>query len=162
MATGSRYGGHFVQGHVDTTATITSKSQDGNSVRLLFSLPQSAHDMHLYLIPKGYVAIDGTSLTLTSVDSASNGEKTFGVMLIAHTQEKVILTEKNVGDRVNIEFDVVAKSVENIVGNVLRNGASGQSDERTKLLEGLVEKVVRKVLDERGVTGTNKIAETGL
>ena len=64
------------------------------------------------LVPKGYVALDGVSLTLTDIN---DDQKTFSVMLIAHTQDKVILTDKREGDLVNVEMDMVAKSVAKIV-----------------------------------------------
>jgi riboflavin synthase len=84
------------------------------------------------LVPKGYVALDGTSLTLTLVDDKT---RTFGVMLIAHTQEKVVLTSKKTGDKVNVEVDVVAKTVEKVV----RSGG----------LESLIEGIVEKALARR-------------
>jgi len=139
----------LAQGHVDTTATLTSIKPDGNSLRLLLTLPSSSPPSHLFsLIPKGYVTLDGTSLTLTSVDASS---RTFGVMLIAHTQEKVILSKKKVGDRVNVEFDVVAKGVEAIVSNILGSSSNGQesgsgNDGGFSALEQMVERVVEKVL----------------
>ena len=110
-----RFGGHFVQvciiasrrrhsdsqplfvwpqAHVDTTATLISRTPDGDSVRLLFQLPEPTPErpsLLRYIIPKGYVAIDGASLTVTVVDDA---KRTFGVMLITHTQEKITLGKK--------------------------------------------------------------------
>ncbi|KAI5476381.1 hypothetical protein MNV49_007830 [Pseudohyphozyma bogoriensis] len=150
MAGHGRFGGHFVQGHVDTTATILSREPDGDSVRLLFSLPLA---FHTPMIPKGYVAIDGTSLTLTSLDvpkpSDPNyraGEGTFGVMLIAHTQSRTVVALKKVGDTVNIECDVVGKGVESIVRNVLEGGG-----EKGGALEHMIERVVEQVLVKKGL-----------
>jgi riboflavin synthase len=157
MASGGRYGGHFVQvhlghrhiaqnahmapqGHVDTTATVVSATPDGNSIRLLFRLPDGADaDEYLAaLVTKGYVALDGTSLTLTSVDDAA---RTFGVMLIAHTQERVVLTAKKPGDRVNVEVDIVGKGVAKIVKRSLEGDGS--------LLQAYVDKAVERALAKR-------------
>ncbi|KIO08549.1 hypothetical protein M404DRAFT_14559 [Pisolithus tinctorius Marx 270] len=142
MAAHVRYGGHFVQGHVDTTATIVKKQPDGESLRVWFQLPESTPEgrsLMAYLVPKGYVAIDGTSLTLTGVDDA---ESTFGVMLIKHTQEKISLAKKPVGAKVNIEVDMVSKYVEKSVAAALAGGGSNA-------VRGLVEKIVEEVLTRR-------------
>ncbi|PIL31363.1 hypothetical protein GSI_06062 [Ganoderma sinense ZZ0214-1] len=138
-----RFGGHFVQAHVDTTATLVDKTPDGDSLRLLFQLPEPTPErpsLLPYLIPKGYVAIDGTSLTLTVVDDA---RRTFGVMLIKHTQEKITLSKKPVGAKVNIEVDMVGKFVVKSVHAALGGGGGPLRD--------LVEKVVEDVLVKKGV-----------
>jgi riboflavin synthase len=85
-----------------------------------------------YLIEKGYVTIDGASLTLTAVDDAA---QTFGIMLISHSQEKLTLTGKRVGESVNIEVDCVGKYV---LG----------SSER---IEEMVERIVERRLREKGL-----------
>ncbi|GAA96068.1 uncharacterized protein L969DRAFT_87215 [Mixia osmundae IAM 14324] len=138
MATGARYGGHFVQGHVDSTARIVSRQPDGNSIRLIFELPESAEHYMEAIIEKGYIALDGTSLTITEVDDT---QRRFGVMLIAHTQDKVVLTDKKEGDKINVEIDVVCKNVEKIVKSALQG--SGQAG---GAIEALVEKVVERTL----------------
>lgn len=120
-----------------------SREQDGNSIRFLFQLPESASEYQSGLIPKGYVTIDGTSLTLTSVDDA---QRTFGVMLIAHTQERVIITEKQVGERVNIEIDVVAKAVSKIVNQTLQGHMTGEGQ-----LQSIVDAAVERALKKKGV-----------
>lgn len=94
-----------------------------------------------YLIPKGFVAIDGTSLTLTVVE---DGKRTFGVMLIRHTQEKITLGKKPVGAKVNIEVDMVGKLVEKSVEAALSGGGSEN-------VRRLVEKVVEDVLAKKGL-----------
>ncbi|KAI0072226.1 Lumazine-binding protein [Panus rudis PR-1116 ss-1] len=139
-----RFGGHFVQGHVDATATIISKEPDGDSLRILFQFPEPTPErpsLLPYLIPKGYVAIDGTSLTLTTVNDAN---RTFGVMLITHTQEKITLGKKPVGAKVNIEVDMVGKFVEKSVTAALSGGGS-------EGVRNLVEKIVEDVLAKKGV-----------
>ncbi|KAG8219569.1 Lumazine-binding protein [Butyriboletus roseoflavus] len=136
-----RFGGHFVQAHVDTTATIIRHERDGDSLRLWFQLPEPTVDrpsLMPYLIPKGYVAIDGASLTLTEVNDS---QRTFGVMLIQHTQEKITLAKKADGARVNIEVDMVGKYVGKSVIAAL--GGGGEDGIR-RLVEKAVENIVAK------------------
>jgi riboflavin synthase len=116
MAAHVRFGGHFVQAHVDTTITLVDKVPDGDSVRLTFELADDT--MLPYLIPKGYVALDGASLTLTFVDDE---QRRFGVMLIKHTQEKITLGRKKVGSKVNLEVDMLGKYVQKSVAAALRS-----------------------------------------
>ncbi|KAK0505729.1 Lumazine-binding protein [Armillaria luteobubalina] len=143
MAPHVRFGGHFVQGHVDTTATIVDRSADGDSLRLSFELPEpsdSRPSLLPYLIPKGYVTIDGTSLTLTDVNDS---KRLFSVMLIQHTQEKITLSKKMIGAKVNIEVDMVGKYVEKSVSAAFA-GEGGQ-------LRPLIEKIVADVLAKKGI-----------
>jgi riboflavin synthase len=130
---------------VDATATILAKQPDGDSLRLLFQLPEPTPlrpSLLPYLIPKGYVTIDGASLTLTSVDEQ---QRTFGVMLIQHTQQKIELGNKPVGAKVNIEVDMVGKYVEKSVIAAL--GGDGGEGIRT-----MIEKVVEEVLKKKGIS----------
>ena len=122
------------QGHVDATASIESKSRDGDSCYLVFKLERP--DLFPYLIPKGYVAIDGASLTLTAV---SDSECAFSVMLIKHTQENITLASKQSGEKVNVEVDMIGKYVEKSVLAALRADSSSQ-------LRTAIEKVVESVL----------------
>lgn len=125
------------QAHVDDTATIVRRERDGDSLRLWFQLPEPTAErasLMPYLIPKGYVAIDGASLTLTEVNDS---ERIFAVMLIQHTQEKITLATKAVGARVNIEVDMVGKYVEKSVVAAL--GGGGEDGVRR-----LVEKLVKQ------------------
>lgn len=100
-----RFGGHFVQGHVDTTAEIVGKENDGNSIRFEFK-PKDQSVMN-YIVHKGFIAVDGTSLTVTDVS-----KETFKIMMIAYTQTKVIISGKEIGDLVNIEVDLTGKLIE--------------------------------------------------
>ncbi|KAF8445658.1 Lumazine-binding protein [Boletus edulis BED1] len=134
-----RFGGHFVQAHVDTTATIIRREHDGDSLRLWFQLPEPTADrpsLMPYLIPKGYIAIDGASLTLTEVNDS---QRIFGVMLVQHTQEKIALARKADGARVNIEVDMVGKYVRKSVIAAL---GGGSEDGMRRLVEKAVENVV--------------------
>lgn len=92
-----------------------------------------------YLIEKGFVTLDGASLTITTVNDS---ERTFGVMLIAHTQTKIALANKAEGGRVNVEVDMVGKYVEKAVTAAL--GGRGSNG-----LQAQIEKVVEKVLAKR-------------
>lgn len=151
----TRFGGHFVQGHIDSTVTIASREPDGNSLRILFKVPSPAttpHPAHPaltpnqppnspvmpYIISKGFIALDGASLTVTSVDDKN---RTFGVMLISHTQSKIELGNKQIGDRVNVEVDMVGKYVEN--GVLAALGGTEDSPLRT-MVEGVVEGVLKR------------------
>ena len=75
--------------------------------------------MLLYLVPKGYVALDGVSLTLTFVNDE---QRRFGIMLITHTQEKITLGKKEVGSRVNLEVDMLGKYAQKSVAAALSMG----------------------------------------
>ncbi|KAI1118897.1 riboflavin synthase-like protein [Nemania sp. NC0429] len=127
----TRMGGHFVQGHVDATAEIVRAAPDGNALTLRFrptgvgqGTGRGRDDVLRYVVHKGFVALDGTSLTITRVDDA---EGWFEVMLIAYTQEKVALARKSVGDTVNVEVDVLAKYAEKSMAAYLF-GAQGQGE----------------------------------
>lgn len=93
------------------------------------------------MIPKGYVTIDGASLTLTAVE---DDRRAFSVMLIQHTQEKITLSRKDIGAKVNIEVDMVGKYVEKSVTAALGGGDSNG-------LRGLIEKIVADVLAKKGL-----------
>lgn len=102
-----RLGGHIVQGHVDGTAVLLSREPGDNWDNLRFSLPV---ELSRYVAGKGSIAIDGISLTVTTVDDGS-----FGVSLIPTTLKLTTMGERQVDDLVNIEVDVIAKYVERLV-----------------------------------------------
>lgn len=110
LAANGRIGGHFVQGHVDGTGVITKKQAEGDSLWLTID---PAPDLLRLIVPKGYVAIDGTSLTVVDVTS-----KHFTFMLVAYTQTHITLPRKPIGDRVNIEVDILGKYVKSLVEGV--------------------------------------------
>lgn len=114
MDTQKRFGGHMVQGHVDATVTIESVTPEGNSLWFKFSVPDK--ELMRYIIPKGFIALDGTSLTVCDVDDVA---QTFTIMMIAHTQQHVIMPLKKPGDRVNVEVDMLAKyALKSILGAI--------------------------------------------
>jgi len=99
-----RIGGHFVTGHIDGIGRIEALVPEGNSIRAEYSVPPA---LAPYLVEKGSVAVDGISLTV-----ASCKRERFTVSLIPYTLEKTNLKERKVGDKVNIEVDILGKYVE--------------------------------------------------
>ena len=109
MTANGRFGGHIVQGHVDATGVIVSITPSGNSVVYRFQAPI---EYDRYLIDKGSVTVDGISLTVVC---PKDGE--FDVWVIPHTLEETSLGVRSAGDRVNMEFDVIARYVEKLLGS---------------------------------------------
>ena len=129
-------GGHFVQGHVDTIATILSITPDGNA--LTFRLQPRDRDVLRYVVEKGYVTLDGASLTITKVE---DGEGWWEVMLIAYTQERVVMGGKKEGDEVNVEVDMVGKYVEKSVRGYFEGREGGEM--------AVLEKIVGRIVEEK-------------
>jgi riboflavin synthase len=114
LLVGGRLGGHYVQGHVDGVGKVVEKRPDGDSLRIWFTAPD---DLMPYIVVKGYICLDGVSLTVTE----KNGNR-FGVALVAYTQMMITMPTKPVGASVNIEVDVFAKYVESLLeGRVERD-----------------------------------------
>ena len=101
LRAGDALGGHLVSGHIDGVARVIAASDDARSRRLSIEVPAA---LARYLAPKGSVAVDGVSLTINSVDGAS-----FGVNIIPHTQTVTTLGALDVGARVNLEVDQIAR-----------------------------------------------------
>ena len=102
----ARLGGHFVQGHVDTTAELLDYSEDGQDHRLQVSLPEN---FARYVIPKGSITVDGMSLTVAVLDKDN-----FTIWITPHTHAVTNLLIRRAGQRVNLEFDVLAKYMERL------------------------------------------------
>lgn len=102
MSVNSRFGGHMVSGHIDETIKIIKKETEQNAMLITLAAPSQISDKCLV---KGSICLDGTSLTI--MDTADNWLK---VSLIPHTQQKTILAQKNVGESVNIEYDMLLKA----------------------------------------------------
>lgn len=100
---GDELGGHLVSGHVDGMAEILSRQEEGEAVRFTLRAPE---DLARFIAPKGSVALDGTSLTVNSVDGAR-----FDVLLIRHSLEVTTWGSRRPGDRVNLEIDQMARYV---------------------------------------------------
>lgn len=101
---GDRLGGHLVTGHIDTTARLAQRDDDGEWCTMWFQVPQ---EYARQMASKGSVAIDGISLTLVDVTHDQ-----FSIALIPHTLDATTLGQRNVGDTVNIETDLLAKYVQ--------------------------------------------------
>lgn len=136
----TRMGGHFVQGHVDTTAKILSVTPDGNA--LTFRLQPSDRSILRYVVEKGFITLDGASLTVTKVVDGADGF--WEVMLIAYTQEKIVTAAKKPGDDVNVEIDMVGKYVEKSVQAYFSQNTGGDFT----VLERMVEKIVNEKLKQ--------------
>lgn len=103
----ARLGGHFVLGHVDTTGPVMNIEELSNSHFMKISFPDN---FKKYLIYVGSVSIDGVSMTVAEL-----GENWFGVGIIPFTWQETVFSDRKVGDKVNLEFDVLGKYVERIM-----------------------------------------------
>lgn len=106
LAFNGRMGGHYVQGHIDGTGEIVAMVPEGDSKLVTVRLPR---DLMRYVVEKGYLAVDGVSLTVFNLT-----EDTVTIALIAHTQQAVIMGQQAVGAQVNLEVDIIAKYVERL------------------------------------------------
>lgn len=113
-----RLGGHIVTGHIDGIGVISGRTEERDFLQLRVRIPDS---VLRYVVEKGSIAIDGISLT---VNEYQEGE--IRMTLIPYTIEKTTLKNKRVGDRVNLEADILGKYVEKFVGE--RNKSSGKLD----------------------------------
>lgn len=104
MAMNGRFGGHIVSGHIDGTGTIEKVWREQNAVWYTVRTPG---ELMRYIVEKGSIAIDGTSLTVARVTKES-----FSVSIIPHTLGETILGKKKAGDVVNLENDIIGKYVE--------------------------------------------------
>ncbi len=108
MSADGRFDGHIVQGHVDGTGVISRIEGGGDESRMEIEVPG---DISRYIVEKGSVTVDGVSLTVAAVTGSG-----FEVALIPHTIAVTTLGLRQVGDRVNLEVDVLAKYVERLMG----------------------------------------------
>ncbi|XP_057507229.1 riboflavin synthase-like [Actinidia eriantha] len=107
----TRMGGHFVQGHVDGTGEIVGKEREGDS---LWVTVKTSPELLRYIVPKGFIAVDGTSLTVVKV---FDDEGCFNFMLVDYTQQNVVIPLKKIGQKVNLEVDILGKYVERILSS---------------------------------------------
>lgn len=103
LKVGDELGGHIVSGHVDGLAEVVGRQDEGDSTRLTLRAPR---ELAGFIAPKGSVALNGTSLTVNEVDGSD-----FGVNLIPHTKTATTWGAVDVGDRVNLEIDTLARYV---------------------------------------------------
>lgn len=102
-----RLGGHIVSGHVDGVGELTGLRPDGASIRMDFRAPKT---LAKYIAQKGSICIDGTSLTVNTVNGAS-----FSVNIIPHTQTETIIQDYKIGSKVNLEVDLIARYLERLM-----------------------------------------------
>ena len=108
-----RLGGHLVQGHVDATSTVISRTPAGHWDQVRISLPGR---IARYVVEKGSIAVDGISLTVSALSLPADHEAWFEVCLIPETLKRTTLGTRAPGDTVNLEVDVIAKYVEKLLG----------------------------------------------
>lgn len=131
---GGRNSGHFVQGHVDGVGVVKDRWLDEDS--LCYKIQVDNPDVLRYIVPKGFIAIDGTSLTVVDVNME---EKWFSFMLVEYTQKKIIIPAKQPGDKVNLEVDVLGKYSETALAALLP---------RLEALEAKVESLEKQLSKE--------------
>ena len=106
MAADGRFGGHIVQGHVDGVGKVLSIEPEGEARNIKFEANDS---IMRYVVEKGFVAVDGTSLTVVDCDY-----RTFSVTIVPYTWENTVFGLRKTGDAVNLEVDIIAKYVERL------------------------------------------------
>jgi riboflavin synthase len=106
----TRMGGHLVSGHVDGLGTVVSKTGDARSIRLEIEVPP---ELKKYIAVKGSICIDGTSLTVNSVDNCI-----VGLNIVPHTQQRTVIQHYARGTKVNLEVDLVARYLETLLLNM--------------------------------------------
>ena len=107
LAVSDRLGGHIVQGHVDATGRMTSSKPEADCVILRIRCPKR---MMRYIVEKGFITVDGISLTVVKKDTSS-----FALSVIPYTLEHTNLKDKVPGDLVNLESDIIAKYIESLL-----------------------------------------------
>jgi len=106
LALGGELGGHLVQGHVDDTGRVVSIKRSGGAIIMRF---EAVPEVMRYVVEKGFIAVDGVSLTVVAKDASS-----FQISVVDYTQEHTTLGNRQAGDLVNLEVDVIAKYVEQL------------------------------------------------
>ncbi len=110
----SRFDGHFVQGHIDCIGIIKRIAPNANATTFEIALPQEKIKL---LIPQGSVCVEGISLTIARVRQSNNNEAIFELNIIPHTLQNTLFCQYKVGRRVNIETDIVVRSIVHIFNN---------------------------------------------
>ena len=113
MLASGRFDGHIVQGHVDGVGTVTSIHPEGQAARLRIALPS---DLSRYVVEKGSISVDGTSLTVTAVSDVGSVDGWFEIVLIPHTLDVTVFGRLKPEAVVNLEVDVIAKYLERMMG----------------------------------------------
>ncbi len=109
LAFGGQVGGHLVEGHVDATGSLVVTRREDEAIIMRFAAPP---EVMRYVVEKGFIAVDGISLTVTALDETS-----FEVSTVGFTRQNTNLGSRRTGDMVNLEVDIMAKYVERLVAN---------------------------------------------
>ena len=117
LKVGSRLGGHFVQGHVDTTGEVVYNGMKSGEWQLSIKIKDKSHMK--FIVDKGSVSIDGVSLTVAKIDGSM-----FSVCLIPETRDRTILVRRKAGEGVNLEFDMIGKYILSFLENRTANNKS--------------------------------------
>jgi len=106
LSLGGRLGGHLVQGHIDANGRVASIRWNGEATLIRFEAPP---EVMCYVVERGFIAVDGVSLTVVTKDTGS-----FQVSVVEYTRQHTTLGDRQVGDSVNLEVDIIAKYVEQL------------------------------------------------
>ncbi len=112
LALGEELGGHLVSGHADGLAEVVVRRREGESHHFTFKAPAK---LAAYIVPKGSLALDGVSLTVNEVEDTPDGKCRFGVNIIPHTAANTTFGDLAVGDRVNLEIDMLARYLQRLL-----------------------------------------------
>ena len=120
----TRLGGHLVSGHVDGLGTVVSRQEDARSVRFIIEAPA---ELAKYIVHKGSITVDGTSLTVNGVDGAR-----FELNIVLHTLQETIMATYRAGSQVNLEVDLIARYLERLLlgDKAAEPGAKGVTREQ--------------------------------
>jgi len=127
----TRIGGHFVSGHVDGLGVVIDKKPDARSFRFRFKAPE---ELAKYIAEKGSICIDGTSLTVNEVDGT-----VFGVNIVPHTMKETTLGIMEVGTKVNLEVDLLARYMERLMQGEKAAESSGQITQELLQQSGFIQ-----------------------
>jgi len=119
LAVGDRLGGHFVSGHVDGLGKVIARQESARSVQFRFEVPKG---LERYIAEKGSICIDGTSLTVNNV-----ADNWFEVNIIPHTMQETIMSNYQIGTKVNLEVDLIARYLERLLPSDKKTGISRET-----------------------------------
>ncbi|MCI2284746.1 riboflavin synthase [Colwellia sp. MSW7] len=132
MQASTRFGGHMVSGHVDGISEVLSISSNGNSIEYWLSMP---NDLSHYIAEKGSVTVDGTSLTVNALNEQSGNSK-FRLTIVPHTVKETVFAYYQVGTKVNLEVDLIARYLERL----LTKNQNESADVKSNVTEDLLKK----------------------
>lgn len=131
MLASTRFGGHMVSGHVDGVSEVLSITNNGNSIEYWLSMP---NDLSHYIAEKGSVTVDGTSLTVNALNEQPGSSK-FRLTIVPHTVKETVFSAYQVGTKVNLEVDLIARYLERLLTKVHNEPSEAKSNVTTDLLK---------------------------